>query len=69
MGFDVLDEAYERLRDSGPERDGWLSNHAPMAVEALARHGHGGDVHRWIDSYTDRLEERPRGIQPIAPEE
>jgi hypothetical protein len=69
MSFDVLDEAYERLRDTGPERTGWLSNHAPMAVEALVRHGHGDDVHRWIDSYSDRLEERPRGIQPIAPEE
>jgi hypothetical protein len=31
---DYLDEAYDRLRDTGPERDGWLSNHAPMAAEA-----------------------------------
>jgi hypothetical protein len=69
MGSDVLDEAYERLRDSGPERRGWLSNHAPMAVEALARHGHVDDVHRWLDSYADRLEERPRGIQSISAEE
>jgi hypothetical protein len=69
MRFDILDEAYQRLRDTGPERRGWLSNHAPMAVEALARHGHGDEVHRWIDSYADRLEERPRGIQPIPAEE
>jgi hypothetical protein len=69
MGSDILDEAYERLRDSGPERNGWLSNHAPMAVEALARHGHEGDVHRWIDSYADQLEERPRGIRSISAEE
>jgi hypothetical protein len=26
----ILDEALERLRHIGPERDGWLSNHAPM---------------------------------------
>ncbi|MEV8505992.1 hypothetical protein AB0368_14330 [Actinoplanes sp. NPDC051475] len=30
----VLDDALIRLRRTGPERDGWLSNHAPMAVEA-----------------------------------
>ncbi|WP_422733778.1 questin oxidase family protein [Micromonospora sp. WMMD558] len=64
-----LDEAYQRVRHSGPERDGWLSNHAPMAVEALARHGHGEAVHRWLDGYADRLEDRPRGIAPIAVDE
>ncbi|MGC4892965.1 questin oxidase family protein [Micromonospora sp. DT31] len=65
----VLDEAYERVRHTGPERDGWLSNHAPMAVEALVRHGHGRAVHRWIEGYADRLEERPRGIRRIAADE
>ena len=62
----VLDEAYERLRQTGPERNGWLSNHAPMAAEALVHNGYGPDVHRWIDDYRDRLEERPRGIQRIS---
>jgi hypothetical protein len=47
MDNDVLDEAYERLRRTGPEfgRDeegrNSLSNHGPMAVEVLARRGHG----------------------------
>ncbi len=62
----VLDEVYERLRDTGPERDGWLSNHAPMAAEALVRHGHGAQVHAWLDGYADRLSERPRGIRRIS---
>lgn len=65
----ILDEALGRLRDTGPERDGWLSNHAPMAVEALVRHGHDADVHHWIDTYKDRLEEVPRGIATIRPGE
>ncbi|MEU7794125.1 questin oxidase family protein [Micromonospora tulbaghiae] len=65
----VLDEAYERVRHTGPERDGWLSNHVPMAAEALVRHGHERAVHRWIDAYADRLEERPRGIRRIAADE
>ncbi|MGK5675660.1 questin oxidase family protein [Micromonospora sp. URMC 106] len=69
MTGSMLDEAYERVRHTGPERDGWLSNHAPMAVEALAHRGHEQAVHRWLDSYADRLEERPRGIRPIPADE
>jgi hypothetical protein len=65
MAESMLDEVYERVRDTGPERDGWLSNHAPMAAEALLRHGHDRVVHHWLDDYRDRLEERPRGISPI----
>ncbi|MDI6104173.1 questin oxidase family protein [Actinoplanes sp. NEAU-A12] len=66
MALPILDEVYERVRHTGPERDGWLSNHAPMAAEALVRHGHEHVVHRWLDGYGDRLEERPRGIRSIA---
>jgi hypothetical protein len=60
-----LDEAYERLHVTGPERAGWLSNHAPMAVEALARHGHEDDVHAWIDWYAPKLEDMPARYAPI----
>lgn len=66
MGNATIDEALIRLRDTGPEFDGWLSNHAPMATEALIRNGHEDDVHRWIDDYLKRLEDRPRGIAPIT---
>lgn len=61
----TLDEAYDRIHHTGPERGGWLSNHAPMAVEALARHGHAAMVHRWIDFYADKLEDFPGGHTPI----
>jgi hypothetical protein len=64
----ILDEALERLRGTGPERTGWLANHAPMAAEALVHHGHAGEVHHWIDDYRDRLEDAPRGIDPIEAE-
>jgi hypothetical protein len=64
-----LDEAYERLQSTGPERDGWLSNHAPMAVEVLAHHGYARRVHQWLDSYRDQLAERPRGIARIPTDE
>ncbi|MFE7468735.1 questin oxidase family protein [Streptomyces sp. NPDC057499] len=55
----TLDEALERLHASGPERDGWLSNHAPMAVEALVRHGQAPAVHHWLDGYRHKLEDMP----------
>jgi hypothetical protein len=62
----TLDEAYERLNATGPEFDGWLSNHGPMAAEAMVRHGQAGQVHRWLDGYMTRLEEFPRGSGPIG---
>ncbi|MCW3842960.1 questin oxidase family protein [Micromonospora yasonensis] len=65
MGDGILDEAYERLHRTGPEFEGWLSNHGPMAVEALVRHGHGARVHRWLDDYLGRLDDLPRGLRPI----
>lgn len=62
----TLDEALERLHRTGPERDDWLTNHAPMAVEALVRHGHARAVHRWIDGYGDKLEEMPSASSPVT---
>ncbi|MGP3987100.1 questin oxidase family protein [Streptomyces sp. 3N207] len=62
----TLDEALERLHTSGPEREGWLSNHAPMAVEALVRHGQAPVVHRWIDAYRDKLEDMPGQDSPVS---
>ncbi|SCK08637.1 Protein of unknown function [Streptomyces sp. WMMB 714] len=62
----TLDEALQRLHLSGPERDGWLSNHAPMAVEALVRHGQAPSVHRWIDRYRDKLEDMPSPSSPVT---
>ena len=62
----VLDEAYQRLHATGPEFDGWLSNHGPMVAEAMARRGQADDVQRWLDFYVRRLEEFPRGTGPIG---
>jgi hypothetical protein len=62
----ILTEAYERLHVTGPEFEGWLSNHGPMAAEAMARRGHAEDVHRWLDGYLRRLDDFPRGSGPIG---
>jgi hypothetical protein len=68
-GDGALDEAYERLHRTGPEYEGWLTNHGPMAAESMVRGGHGRVVHRWLDGYLHRLEERPGGTSPIGPGE
>jgi hypothetical protein len=59
MTDDVLDEAYERLHSTGPEWGGNLSNHGPMVAETLTRRGHAGEVGRWVDRYSRRLEDLP----------
>jgi hypothetical protein len=62
----TLDEAYQRLHTTGPEFDGYLSNHGPMAAEAMVRRGHGDLVGSWLDGYMRRLEEFPGGMSPIG---
>ncbi|MEU6820492.1 questin oxidase family protein [Streptomyces atriruber] len=62
----TLDEALQRLHASGPERLGRLTNHAPMAVEALAARGQSRAVHRWLDLYAPKLEEFPAAAEPVT---
>src|SRR5215469_7422645 len=62
----ILDEAYQRLHATGPEFRGWLSNHGPMAAEAMVRRGHGDRVHIWLDKYMLRLEDFPRATATIG---
>ena len=67
---DVLDEALERLGEFGPEFGGGLSNHGPMAVEALVRLGRPDAVPGWVDTYVGRLEGpvAPSGKPPVLGE-
>jgi Questin oxidase-like len=58
--IDVLDEGLRRIARTGPEFGGGLSNHAPMAAEALVRLGHADTVQPWLDGYLRRLHEAPR---------
>src|ERR1700722_18752887 len=63
---DVLDESLSRLAVTGPEFRGGLSNHGPMAAEAIIRLGRPDDVEPWLDSYLPQLEERPRPTARIT---
>lgn len=63
------DEALERLHRTGPEFEGWLSNHGPMAVEALARRDASAAIHAWTDDYVDRLDDAPVARFPVGPQD
>jgi hypothetical protein len=65
MTVTALDEAYEQLAATGPEFDGSLSNHGPMAADALLRLGHGAELQPWLSSYLGRLEDPPAARWPI----
>ena len=65
MQTGTYDEALERLHRTGPEWDGWMSNHGPMAVDVLARRDAGGAVHAWVDDYARRLDDLPEERRPI----
>jgi hypothetical protein len=51
--------ALESLRGTGGEYHGFLSNHAPMAVDALIRLGGAAHVERWVELYRVDLEPAP----------
>ncbi len=55
----ILDESLVRLHATGPEFQGWLSNHGPMAADALERMGLGEAVEPWLDAYVRKLEPPP----------
>lgn len=61
----TYDEALQRFHTTGPEFDGYLSNHGPMVVEVLARRGQDALIHAWTDDYVRRLDDLPRGTRPI----
>ncbi|HEY3732622.1 MAG TPA: hypothetical protein VGL63_01790 [Streptosporangiaceae bacterium] len=63
---DVLDESLSRLAVTGPEFRGGLSNHGPMAAEAMIRLGHAEAIEPWLDGYLRRLEEAPRATGRIT---
>lgn len=60
-----MDEALGLLRDTGPEFAGGLSNHGPMAAEALFELGRGEAVIPWIERYRKRLQPRPESSNSL----
>lgn len=65
----AIDQALTMLDGCGPEFGGGLSNHGPMAAEALIRLGRPELVERWVERYRVRLGERPSAVSAIDPAE
>lgn len=63
---DVIDEALERFGTTGPEFGGGLSNHGPMAADALIALGRPDAVVGWSEWYAQRLTEHPQPRNPIV---
>jgi hypothetical protein len=63
-----LDEGLNRLAATGPEYGRGLSNHGPMAAEALVRLGRADAVEHWLDGYLRRLDGPPRPADRVTDE-
>jgi hypothetical protein len=59
VDYDLLDEALAIVGPAGCEFGGGLSNHGPMASEALCAMGRGDAVRTWAENYAHKLESRP----------
>ena len=52
----TIDEILERFASCGAEFRGGLSNHGPMAADALIALGRGEAVAAWVERYITRLD-------------
>lgn len=54
-----FDETLESMAAVGPDLNNGMSNHAPMAIEAMCAMDRGDAVTRWLDKYRSALAPRP----------
>jgi hypothetical protein len=66
MDTGSFDEVLARFAKTGPEFGPGLSNHGPMAADALVAMGRGETVERWAEWYAPRLDGPPDARNPIA---
>jgi hypothetical protein len=64
--YDSIDEAYAIFARTGPEFGGGLSNHGPMAAEAIAALRRPDAIMKWTRRYATRLEAHPSALARIS---
>ena len=64
---EAMDAALTLLAKTGPEYHGGLSNHGPMAAEALVALERPEAVVPWVERYRRSLMDHPSGANPIGP--
>ncbi len=62
----ALDDALQRLAAYGPDLRNGMTNHAPMAVEALCAMGRPDAVGPWVERYSRGMLPRPAAREPIG---
>jgi len=65
--YHILDTALESIADAGPDLRNGLTNHAPMAIEALCALGREDAVMPWIERYREGMLPWPAELEPIDP--
>jgi hypothetical protein len=66
-GAEAMDAALTLLAKTGPEYHGGLSNHGPMAAEALVSLERPDAVVPWVERYSRSLMDHPTGTNRIEP--
>ncbi len=64
--YSTFDEALEIVAQSGPVLRNGLSNHAPMAAEAMCALGRADAVMPWLERYREQLAPLPHGNRKIG---
>jgi hypothetical protein len=67
--YSLMDHALEFLAPYGPDLRNGLTNHAPMAVEALAALGRAEAIMPWLEHYHKGMGPRPVAHSSINPED
>jgi hypothetical protein len=67
--YSTFDAALELLRGTGPELRNGLTNHAPMAAEAMCAMGRSASVLAWVERYRTKILPDPRPVARIAEHE
>jgi hypothetical protein len=63
--YTILDEALESIAAAGPELLNGLTNHAPMANEALCAMNRDDAVMPWLDNYRPGMKLWPAAHEPL----
>ena len=66
---DAMDEALQMLAKTGPEYQGGLANHGPMAAEAIVAMGRPDSVTKWVEQYSKGLQDHPTARTKISQSE
>jgi hypothetical protein len=63
--YAVFDSALESITDCGPDLRNGLTNHAPMAIEALCAMERDDAVMSWLERYRESMMPWPEAVEPI----